>query len=112
MQNLCDNGALIATGEMLDGTQRMHYQGKDVPRSALIGAFAEYGVLPEWSCIKIPEHLPLLTASLVGCGVLTGWGSAVNAAQVQPGHVVIVMGIGASGSTQCKALPTPLPPMA
>jgi S-(hydroxymethyl)glutathione dehydrogenase/alcohol dehydrogenase len=33
----------------------------------------------------------------VGCGVGTGWGSAVNSAEVQPGHTVIVMGIGGIG---------------
>jgi S-(hydroxymethyl)glutathione dehydrogenase/alcohol dehydrogenase len=97
MESLCDNGALIASGQMLDGTHRMHYEGRDVLRSALIGGFAEYGVLPEWSCIKIPQHVPLLTASLLGCGVPTGWGSAVNAARVQPGDVVIVVGIGGIG---------------
>ena len=37
MQNLCDNGASIASGQMLDGTHRMHYQGMDVNRCALIG---------------------------------------------------------------------------
>jgi S-(hydroxymethyl)glutathione dehydrogenase/alcohol dehydrogenase len=39
----------------------------------------------------------LLSAALLGCGVPTGWGSAVNAAQVQPGQVIIVMGVGGIG---------------
>jgi S-(hydroxymethyl)glutathione dehydrogenase/alcohol dehydrogenase len=96
-QNLCDNGALMGVGTMLDGTFRMHYQGQDVARSSLIGTFSELSVMPEWSCIKIPKHVPLLSAALLGCGVPTGWGSAVNAAGVQPGQVVIVMGIGGIG---------------
>ena len=53
--------------------------------------------MSEWSCIKIPPHVPLRSAALLGCGVPTGWGSAVLAAQVQPGHVVIVMGVGGIG---------------
>jgi Zn-dependent alcohol dehydrogenase len=53
--------------------------------------------MPEWSCIKIDNDIPLRTAALLGCGVPTGWGSAVNAAQVQPGQVVIVMGVGGIG---------------
>jgi NDMA-dependent alcohol dehydrogenase len=97
MQNLCDTGAGMMHGSQLDGTFRMHYQGKDVAQAAFVGTFSELSVMPEWSCIKIPERIPLLSAALVGCGVPTGWGSAVNAAEVQPGQVVIVMGIGGIG---------------
>ena len=97
MQNLCDNGALMMVGSQLDGSFRMHYQGRDVARSSMIGTFSELSVMPEWSCIKIPDHVPLLSAALLGCGVPTGWGSAVNAANVQPGEVVIVMGVGGIG---------------
>jgi NDMA-dependent alcohol dehydrogenase len=96
-QNLCESGALIMHGSQLDGTYRMHYQGLDVARSSLIGTFAEYSVMPEWSCIRIPSHVPLRSAALLGCGVPTGWGSAVNAARVRPGQVVIVMGVGGIG---------------
>jgi S-(hydroxymethyl)glutathione dehydrogenase/alcohol dehydrogenase len=97
MQNLCENGALLMQGSQLDGSFRMHYEGRNVARSSLIGAFSELSVMPEWSCIKIPDHVPLRSAALLGCGVPTGWGSAVNAAQVQPGQVVIVMGVGGIG---------------
>ena len=96
-QNLCQYGGLIMGGAQLDGTYRMHYQGHDVGRSSLIGAFAEYSVMSEWSAVRIPQHVPLRTAALLGCGVPTGWGSAVNAAQVKPGQVVIVMGVGGIG---------------
>jgi S-(hydroxymethyl)glutathione dehydrogenase/alcohol dehydrogenase len=97
MQNLCDNGALLAAGAQMDGTFRMHYQGKDVAQQALISTFSEWSVMPEWGCVKIPKHVSLESAALLGCGVPTGWGSAVNAAQVQPGDIVIVMGIGGIG---------------
>lgn len=96
-QNLCQHGALIMHGSQLHGTYRMHYQGRDIARSSLIGGFAEYSVMSQWSAIRIPQHVPLRTAALLGCGVPTGWGSAVNAAQVQPGQVVIVMGVGGIG---------------
>jgi S-(hydroxymethyl)glutathione dehydrogenase/alcohol dehydrogenase len=75
----------------------MHIDGKDVARGAGIGAFAEWGVLSEWSCVRIPERFDLKTAALLGCGVPTGWGSAVKGGQVQPGDVVIVMGVGGIG---------------
>jgi S-(hydroxymethyl)glutathione dehydrogenase/alcohol dehydrogenase len=97
MQNLCRTGASLGAGTQLDGTFRMHYRGADVARSSLIGAFSELSVMPEWSCIRIPKHIPLRSAALLGCGVPTGWGSAVNAAQAGPGDVIVVMGIGGIG---------------
>ncbi len=97
MQNLCDSGALLSGGAQLDGGFRMHYRGQDVARSSLIGAFSEWSVMSEWSCVKVPERFPLRSAALLGCAVPTGWGSAVIAAQVQPGDVVIVMGVGGIG---------------
>jgi NDMA-dependent alcohol dehydrogenase len=96
-QNLCDYGALIGTGSQMDGTFRMHAGDLDVGQGSLLSAFSRHSVLPEWSCIKVDRDIPLLTAALVGCAVPTGWGSAVNAAQVSPGDVVIVMGVGGVG---------------
>jgi Zn-dependent alcohol dehydrogenase len=95
--NLCDNGAYIMAGTQLDGTFRMHLNGQPVGQSAMISTFSELSVLPEWSCIKIDKDIPLRVAALVGCGVPTGWGSAVNAAAVEPGDVVIVIGVGGIG---------------
>jgi S-(hydroxymethyl)glutathione dehydrogenase/alcohol dehydrogenase len=97
MQALCDNGALMLEGHQLDGTFRMHLDGQDVAQAGLLSAFSEYTVMPEWSAIKIAPDVPLEVAALLGCAVPTGWGSAVNAAQVRPGDVVIIVGIGGIG---------------
>ena len=51
----------------------------------------------EWGCIKIDDDIPFAEAALVGCGVPTGWGSAVAACGVKPGDVHIVMGVGGIG---------------
>ena len=75
----------------------MHLDGQDVARAGLVSAFSEWTVMPEWSAIKVPEDVPLEVAALLGCAVPTGWGSAVNAAQVRPGDVVIITGIGGIG---------------
>ncbi|WP_026564420.1 hypothetical protein [Bacillus sp. UNC41MFS5] len=47
------------------------------------------------SCIKLPDEMPLAQASLIGCGVATGFGAAVNAAGVTPGSTVAIFGGGA-----------------
>lgn len=96
-QNLCDYGAKMLIGSQLDGTFRMHLDGVDVAQEGLISTFSEYSVMPDLSCIKIDPDVPLDVAALLGCGVPTGWGSAVNAAAVSPGDVVIVIGIGGIG---------------
>jgi len=59
--------------------------------------FGEYTVASQASCIKIEDDIPLDKAALVGCGVTTGWGSAVYAADVQPGETVVVIGCGGVG---------------
>lgn len=98
MQNLCDRGVDFITGAMPDGTYRMHLDGRDVAKNGALGTFAEYNVFSTRSVVKIRPDVPLDVACLVGCGVPTGWGAAVHAAQVQPGDVVIVMGIGGLGA--------------
>ena len=49
------------------------------------------------SVIVLDKETPFDVAALVGCGVVTGWGAAVNSAQVRSGDVVIVMGTGGVG---------------
>jgi S-(hydroxymethyl)glutathione dehydrogenase/alcohol dehydrogenase len=64
----------------------------------LLGTFAHHTVVNEASCIKIEQDVPLDRACLLGCGVVTGWGSAVYAAEVTPGDVVAVVGVGGIGA--------------
>ena len=64
----------------------------------LLGTFAEHTVVHEASCIKIEKDVPLEKACLLGCGVVTGWGSAVYAADVAPGDTVVVVGVGGIGA--------------
>lgn len=99
--NLCDLGSITATGMQLsDGTSRHHDKdGNDLTLAiGALGTFAHHTVVHEASCIKIDKDLPLDKACLLGCGVVTGWGSAVYAADVQPGDTVAVVGCGGIGS--------------
>ena len=97
MQNLCDSGAMLLAGCQLDGTYRMHKDGAEVGQMCMVSTFSQYTIAPSISCVKIPEDIPLTSACLVGCGVPTGVGSAEVGANVRPGDVVIVMGIGGIG---------------
>jgi NDMA-dependent alcohol dehydrogenase len=97
MSNLCDLGALLFTGTQLDGTHRVHARGQDVAQMLLIGTFSEYTVVPLASVIKLDPAIPLDKAALLGCGVTTGFGSAVRTGETRPGDTVVVMGIGGVG---------------
>jgi S-(hydroxymethyl)glutathione dehydrogenase/alcohol dehydrogenase len=97
-QNLCDLGAGIGVGLQLDGTARHHVRGHDARLMCMLGTFGQYTVINEASVLKIPDYIPLGTAALVGCGVTTGWGTAVYGARVAPGETVVVMGIGGIGA--------------
>ncbi|MCW2715394.1 MAG: NDMA-dependent alcohol dehydrogenase, partial [Frankiales bacterium] len=96
--NICDNGATLLTGQMIsDGGYRSRVNGKNAGTMCLLGTFSPYVVVHESSAIKIEDDIPLDKAALVGCGVTTGWGSAVYAAEVQAGDTVVVIGIGGVG---------------
>ncbi|WP_240760004.1 NDMA-dependent alcohol dehydrogenase [Phytoactinopolyspora endophytica] len=97
-QNLCDEGKNAATGQFADGTFRFHQNGEDFGGLCVLGTFSQYAVVSEYSVIPIPEHIPFDVASLVGCGVPTGWGSAVHAAGVRAGQTVVIFGSGGVGS--------------
>lgn len=61
------------------------------------GTFAEYLTLPQEAAIKIDDDVPFEIASLIGCGVTTGVGAAINTAKVEPGSKVVVFGCGGVG---------------
>ncbi|MBV9546503.1 MAG: zinc-binding dehydrogenase, partial [Chloroflexi bacterium] len=91
----CENRPQNAA--MLDGTTRMRLRGKDVYHYASIATFASYSVVPEMAAIKVDEAVPLETAALIGCSVMTGVGAVLNTAQVQPGESLVVIGCGGIG---------------
>jgi S-(hydroxymethyl)glutathione dehydrogenase/alcohol dehydrogenase len=61
------------------------------------GTFAEYLTVPQEAAIKIDDDVPFEIASLIGCGVTTGVGAAINTAKVKPGSSVVVFGCGGVG---------------
>ena len=98
-QNLCNEGRNAGTGMFADGTFRFHDDdGADLGGLCVLGTFSQYAVVSEWSCIRIPPDIPFDVAALVGCGVPTGWGSAVYMAGVRAGQTVVIYGAGGVGS--------------
>ncbi len=98
-QNFCDEGARLLTGlSIADDTHRAHTSdGQGLTQMCLLGTFAPYITVNQASLIKIEDDIPLQQAALLGCGVATGWGSAVEIGGTHAGDVVVVVGVGGVG---------------
>lgn len=71
--------------------------GAPVHQFAANSAFAERTVVKAVQAVKIPDGLPLTSAALIGCAVLTGVGAVLNRARVDRGDTVVVIGAGGIG---------------
>jgi S-(hydroxymethyl)glutathione dehydrogenase/alcohol dehydrogenase len=92
--NLCENTEV----KMLPGVaRRMTWKGEQLNQAFNLSSFAEQMLVHENATVKIDPDIPLDRAALVGCGVMTGVGAVFNAAKVEPGSTVAVIGCGGVG---------------
>ena len=71
--------------------------GKPIMQFANLSSFAEEMLCPERSLVKIRDDMPLDRASLIGCGVTTGLGAALNTVHIPAGASVVIIGCGGVG---------------
>jgi S-(hydroxymethyl)glutathione dehydrogenase/alcohol dehydrogenase len=74
-----------------------HGSDQTFGKAGSLGTFAEYALIPEVAAVPIDPDIPFAQASLVGCGVTTGVGAAINTAKVEAGSTVAVFGCGGVG---------------
>ena len=91
--HLCDMNA-----EMLPRVRATRGDGSEANALAGIGGFADVITVDEASCVPVHTELPDEQLSLIGCGFTTGFGAAVNTAEVHPGATVAVIGAGGVGT--------------
>jgi S-(hydroxymethyl)glutathione dehydrogenase/alcohol dehydrogenase len=92
--HLCELGAgrsAVPRGTRADGST--------VPALSGLGTFSDAIAVHEASCIPVQTDLPAEQLALIGCGITTGVGAALNTAQVQPGATVAVIGCGGVGTS-------------
>jgi len=95
---LCEEYRAHAAASLhFDGKPRLFVDGEAVHPLMYAGTFAELAVVTQACAIPIPRAMPLELACLIGCGVMTGVGAALNIAKVTPGSNVTVIGCGAVG---------------
>lgn len=105
-QNLCENNSPV-TGKLNRG--HAHFggtllNGENIDRSFNLGTFSEYTLVKKGAVIKNDsKEMSFAAASIIGCGVMTGYGSVVNAAKVKSGSSVVVIGAGGVGLNVIQA---------
>ncbi|KAL3283919.1 hypothetical protein HHI36_018088 [Cryptolaemus montrouzieri] len=105
--NLCQKIRVSqGQGVMPNGTSRFTCNGKKLFHFMGCSTFSEYTVVADVSITKINKEAPLNKVCLLGCGVPTGYGAALNTAKVEKGSTCAVWGLGAVGLAVgwgCKA---------
>ena len=71
---------------------------------ANVSSFAEVTVVKATQAVPIPKEVPLASACLIGCGVLTGAGAVLNRARIEAGERAVVVGVGGIGLNAIQAL--------
>jgi S-(hydroxymethyl)glutathione dehydrogenase/alcohol dehydrogenase len=71
--------------------------GRPVQQLMFLGSFGEYCVVSDQQAIPVPKDIPFDRACLIGCGVMTGVGAALNLGAIAHGDTVMVIGCGAVG---------------
>lgn len=96
--NLCQKvRSTQGKGLMPDGTTRFKCKGKDLLHYMGTSTFSEYTVVADISLSKVDKKAPLEKVCLLGCGISTGYGAALNTAKVEKGSICAVWGLGAVG---------------
>ncbi|KAK7080597.1 hypothetical protein SK128_023829 [Halocaridina rubra] len=96
--NLCQKiRATQGKGVMPDGTTRFTCKGKSLYHFMGCSTFSQYTVVCEISVAKVSESAPLEKVCLLGCGISTGYGAALNTAKVEAGTTCAIFGLGAVG---------------
>lgn len=91
------------TGGMIDGVKRFSKNGQEISHMLALSSFASLSVVHQSVAIKVPNDVPLEKLPPLGCGVQTGSGAVLNAANVQRGDSVAVFGCGTVGLSAVMA---------
>ncbi|MCI2419477.1 alcohol dehydrogenase catalytic domain-containing protein [Saccharopolyspora sp. K220] len=97
-RQLCSPGwAANGAGTLLSGARRLHWDDREVHHHCGVSGFATHAVVDRHSVVPIADDVPPEIGALLGCAVLTGGGAVKNAARLEPGEDVTVVGVGGVG---------------
>ncbi len=95
----CSSGKPVMCDTSYDGDHGplRTADGGKLHQAMASGAFAEKVVVDQSQVVRIPSDISMEAASLLACGVITGVGAVVNAANLRAGQDVVVIGAGGVG---------------
>ncbi|GAT08649.1 alcohol dehydrogenase catalytic domain-containing protein [Mycolicibacterium novocastrense] len=94
----CEPGsAANGAGTLMTGQRRLSRDGEPVHHHLGVSGFATHAVVDRRSVVPVPDDVPAVVASLLGCAVLTGGGAVINAGRPRPGDTVAIVGLGGVG---------------
>jgi S-(hydroxymethyl)glutathione dehydrogenase/alcohol dehydrogenase len=102
-QHICENNSPVVAGgngytpghAELSGTK---WKAHPILRSFNIGTLSEYTLVKASAVVlNHSKNMSFPAASIISCGVMTGYGSVINAAKVKAGSSVVVLGTGGVG---------------
>jgi len=97
-QHLCETQSpLFGLGGHATVTGTRLGDGRSVIRAFSLGTMSTHTLVRADAVVRLPDDVPFTSACIAGCGVMTGFGSVVNAAKVEPGASVVVLGCGGVG---------------
>lgn len=91
---LCETLGLEAGGAHRGATRQ---SGRPIRRSFQLGTMSTFAIVRREALVPLPDSISFEHAALLGCGVMTGYGSVVNAAKLEPGSTATVIGCGGVG---------------
>lgn len=101
-ENVCENNSPVVAGAngLNDGhaaLERTRWRGAAIERSFNLGTLSTHTVVREAAVVRMTADVPYPSAAIIGCGVMTGYGSVINAARLKPGSSAVVLGTGGVG---------------
>lgn len=97
---LCETHSFVTARDPQRGEaspDSTRYENAPIHHSFNLGTMSEYTIVKEEALVRIGDDIPFPAAAILGCGVMTGVGSVINAAKVEPGASVVVLGCGGVG---------------
>ena len=95
--HLCDRTQGLSLESPSVDSPHTVWNKQHIRRSFNLGTFSEYTLVHAEALTPLPSHLSMTEACILGCAVMTGIGSVINSANVQPGDSLVVLGCGGVG---------------
>lgn len=89
-ESICEQKPIVPKDRFL-------HRGNPISTSFGLGTMSTHTIVPKEAVVKLNVEIPFASASILGCGVMTGYGSVVNAAKVAPESSMVVLGVGGVG---------------